>query len=542
LSHSPLVRTFLAPVAIAGALALGACDTDGTTPMGGRAFKALPPEMVRLLDQKGMPKESPMVVRVFKQESELEIWKQDNSGRFALLKTYPICRWSGELGPKIKEGDRQAPEGFYDITPAQMNPNSQYYLSFNLGYPNAFDRAHGRSGAHLMVHGDCSSRGCYSMTDEQIGEIYALARESFFGGQKSFQVQAYPFRMTPANFAKHRNNPHMAFWKMLKRGNDHFEVTGMEPKVDVCEKRYVFNAQPRADASTPLSFSAAGRCPAYEVSQDVAAAVNDKQRQDEFKTAELIRRGTPTAPIKTGADGGMHPVFLAKLKQQQRDTLDNDGRAHALAAVNAPGTIPPTVNPPRTPEPEATGTVTAAADVPTPRPAPQRKTGTAPAQTEQRSLASRIGGMFRVAGTESKPAPQARASSGLFGNLFTSDGSTSSNDGVFNRMGRMIGLRGSEAPAEPQPAAASKPAPKAKPVAAAPPARTPASPAKPAPQEAAADDASAKPAANSDQAWPQAQQAAAQAPARPANNASLMSGAQPVMPSSSFDSRFGALR
>ena len=101
-----------------------------------------------------------------------------------MLKTYPICRWSGELGPKIKEGDRQAPEGFYTVTPGQMNPNSQYYLAFNLGYPNAFDRAHGRTGAHLMVHGDCSSRGCYSMTDEQISEIYALGRELFFGGQR----------------------------------------------------------------------------------------------------------------------------------------------------------------------------------------------------------------------------------------------------------------------------------------------------------------------------------------------------------------------
>ena len=106
-----------------------------------------------------------------------------------------------------------------------MNPNSQYYLSFDLGYPNAFDRAHGRTGAQLMVHGDCSSRGCYSMTDEQISEIYALGRDSFFGGQKSFQVQAYPFRMTAQNLAKHRNNPHLAFWKMLKKGNDHFEVT-----------------------------------------------------------------------------------------------------------------------------------------------------------------------------------------------------------------------------------------------------------------------------------------------------------------------------
>ena len=142
-----------------------------------------------------------------------------------------------------------------------MNPNSQYYLSFDLGYPNAFDRAHGRTGAQLMVHGDCSSRGCYAMTDEQIAEIYALGRESFFGGQRSFQVQAYPFRMTPQNMAKHRNNPNIAFWKMLKKGNDHFEVTRPEPKVDVCEKRYVFDAQsPQRPRRCRSARPASARC------------------------------------------------------------------------------------------------------------------------------------------------------------------------------------------------------------------------------------------------------------------------------------------
>jgi len=144
----------------------------------------------------------------------------------------------------VKQGDRQAPEGFYMITPGLMNPNSAYYLAFNMGFPNAFDRSLNRSGANLMVHGDCSSAGCYAMTDDQIGEIFALARESFEGGQRAFQVQAYPFRMTPLNLAKHRNNPNIAFWRMLKEGNDHFEVTREEPKVEVCDRRYVFNAIP----------------------------------------------------------------------------------------------------------------------------------------------------------------------------------------------------------------------------------------------------------------------------------------------------------
>ena len=89
-----------------------------------------------------------------------------------------------------------------------------------------------------MIHGDCSSSGCYAMTDEQISEIYSLARDSLLG-RPSFQVQAYPFRMTPANLARHRTHPDLAFWKMLKIGNDHFEATHLEPKVDVCDRRYV---------------------------------------------------------------------------------------------------------------------------------------------------------------------------------------------------------------------------------------------------------------------------------------------------------------
>src|ERR1700748_1589746 len=200
--------------------------------MSDKAARPLSAKMVKEIQSKNMEMESPILVRVYKEEAELEVWKQDRTGQFALLKTYPICRWSGELGPKVKEGDRQAPEGFYNITPGQMNPNSAYYLSFDLGYPNAYDRAWGRTGSQLMVHGDCSSRGCYSMTDEQISEIYALARESFFGGPRAFQVQAYPFRMTPANFAKHRNNPNIPFWRMLKEGSDEFELTRQEPVVE----------------------------------------------------------------------------------------------------------------------------------------------------------------------------------------------------------------------------------------------------------------------------------------------------------------------
>src|SRR5262249_33518356 len=161
---------------------------------------------------------------------------------------------------KMKQGDRQAPEGFYTITPGQMNPNSSYYLSFNIGYPNAYDRSYGRSGSQLMVHGDCSSAGCYAMTDDQIGEIYALARESFFGGQEGFQLTPSPFHMAALKAPNPRNTPLFVFGKNQKRGHPPCGVPRPEQKVNVCDRHYVFDAEGRNGAT--LKFDAAGRCPA----------------------------------------------------------------------------------------------------------------------------------------------------------------------------------------------------------------------------------------------------------------------------------------
>jgi murein L,D-transpeptidase YafK len=292
------------PAAIAAAITLAGCG--GAPVTSNRHMQPLSERILAELKAKKMDKDSPILMRIFKEEAELEVWKQDDSGHFALLRSYPICRWSGELGPKIKAGDRQAPEGFYTITPGLMNPNSSQYLAINTGFPNAYDRANGRTGSFLMVHGGCSSAGCYAMTDEQIAEIYALARESFFGGQTSFQLQAYPFRMTPLNMARHRNSPHIAFWKMIKEGYDHFEAAHLEPRVGVCEKRYIFEAE------STESFSPADRCPAYGVPEDIATLVREKQRRDDIETDDLINRGIPTVPITIGVDGGMNPAFLGR--------------------------------------------------------------------------------------------------------------------------------------------------------------------------------------------------------------------------------------
>jgi murein L,D-transpeptidase YafK len=232
--------------------------------------------------EKGMSSSDPILVRAYKTESELEVWKRRADGKYAHLKTYPICRWSGQLGPKIREGDRQAPEGFYTVTPGQMNPDSANYLAFDTGFPNDYDRAHGRTGAYLMVHGSCSSAGCYAITDQAIAELYAIAREAFAGGQPAFQFQAYPFRMRAENFAKHRADPNIAFWRNLKEGSDVFEVTREEPRVSVVDQRYDFGPE--------------------------QPTVAEKRAADEQNVAELVARGVPAVRM-VYEDGSQHASF-----------------------------------------------------------------------------------------------------------------------------------------------------------------------------------------------------------------------------------------
>lgn len=265
--------------------ALTACQDDSGLITMAKETRPLKPELIELMNKKEMRREYPILIRIYKEDSELEVWKQDKSGRYAHLKTYKICAWGGKLGPKITQGDYQSPEGFYTVKPSQMNPKSAYYLSFDIGYPNSYDRAYNRTGGDIMVHGDCSSSGCFAMTDGQVEEIYALAREAFAGGQRSFQVQALPFRMTAKNMAKHKASPHFAFWQNLKEGADHFELTRIEPKVDVCNRRYVFDAVPADPAAA--TFQPAGNCPIYSVRADIAEAMAAKTADDakEFQVA-----------------------------------------------------------------------------------------------------------------------------------------------------------------------------------------------------------------------------------------------------------------
>jgi murein L,D-transpeptidase YafK len=340
------MRALLASAAITAAVALSACNPSDI-PTNGRAMAPLSERTIALISEKNMDKQSPILVRVFKEEAELEVWKQTRDGQYALLKTYPICKWSGDLGPKKKEGDRQAPEGFYAITPGLMNPNSNYYLAFNTGFPNAYDRAHNYTGSQLMVHGDCSSRGCYAMTDEQIQEIYALARESFFGGQKSFQFDAFPFRMTALNMAKHRNNPNFAFWKMLKEGYDNFEATKQPPQVAVCEQRYLFD-QVDKDGQALSPRNARAACPVHKLDPQIADAVLEHRRDEQTKMANYIAEGVQIAAAHVG-DGGMNPVFADKLETQTQ----YDAKGQLVQIAVAPGALPKVPNPPGTTIPRA---------------------------------------------------------------------------------------------------------------------------------------------------------------------------------------------
>jgi murein L,D-transpeptidase YafK len=291
---------------------LAACDERGTEGLNGRAFAPIPSDTLALMETKGVTSDAPILIRAYKKEAELEIWKKKPDGQYVYLKTFPMCRWSGQLGPKIHAGDRQVPEGFYEITPGQMNPNSHYYLSFNVGYPNLYDRVHGATGGDIMVHGICSSAGCFSMTNEQIEEIYALAREAFNGGQRQIQMQALPFKMTAENLAKHRLDPHIAFWKMLKEGADHFEVTKREPAVGVCGKRYVFDV---ADASRldPVAPCPTNLATNPQIEQDVAA----KERQDDMQVAALVAKGVKPIEL-VYADGGQNPIFYSRVADVSR--------------------------------------------------------------------------------------------------------------------------------------------------------------------------------------------------------------------------------
>jgi murein L,D-transpeptidase YafK len=411
-------------VALLATLLLAACQDGDFDDLAPKAQKDLPQRVLTDMKAKGMTRSSPIMVRVFKEENVLEVWKRADTGRYVLIAEYDICKWSGKLGPKFIEGDRQAPEGFYTITPGQMNPNSKYHLAFNTGFPNAFDRANGRNGTHLMVHGDCSSSGCYSMTDPQMEEIFAFARFAFNGGQKSFQMQAFPFRMTPENMARYRNDPNYAFWQNIKEGYDLFELTKVPPRVGVCDRKYTFAAGVTSgDApmeackpdENPPALAAALSSYKADFNADMQAAIEQKSYDAPAPTVQGIKeaklvadwskrrnRGervsreppslTPAGEVVTAATApAATPATAGAAPDQQR--FGNGEMATTVAAITATQTAVST-------------TATASVEAAPAAPAGDAAAGTPVAAAP---TAGRLGtnGEVAVAAADGTPLPQA---------------------------------------------------------------------------------------------------------------------------------------
>ena len=219
-----------------------ACAAGGTVRAAETAAaKPLPAETATFLKSRSVAKSAPLYIRVFKEESELEVWKARPNGRYLHIKTFPICNWSGALGPKQKLGDQMSPEGFYGIGRDGLKPDSKYHLALNIGYPNALDRSLGRTGDFIMVHGKCVSVGCFAMTDDLIEEVYAFVRDALDAGQERVPVHVFPFRMSAANLKAHASDAASATWQPLKEAYDDFAWTREPPRIALCGKRYIVN-------------------------------------------------------------------------------------------------------------------------------------------------------------------------------------------------------------------------------------------------------------------------------------------------------------
>ena len=449
----PFLAQSLAVAVLAAGLA--GCNVETVQRTPARASAPVPQATLALMAEKHTDRNAPVLIRAYKKEAEIEIWKQNRKGEYVLLKSYPVCRWSGQLGPKRKEGDRQVPEGFYTVSASQMNPFSSYWLAFNVGYPNPLEKSMGRSGGDIMVHGTCSSRGCFAMTDAQIEEIYAVMREAFNAGQKSIQFQSFPFHMTADNLAKFRHDPNMPYWKNLKEGSDHFEVTKQEPKINYCGQRYVFNAE------TNGRFEPSAPCPSYQVPAEVADAVREKQKQDAVAVATLIEKGTQAIRI-TYADGGQNEKFRSTSMAMHSDdrmivtgsapqintALGDVSRPEALnaiheVAINEKGEAIGTPRPVSvatnasyaTPAPTSASTL-----APTPAPVASAPAAPMPVEAPQTVAAAKVEAApvktpaSKAVVASAKPAAQDSAPSGLFGatfsdltNIFKSSSSSAAN-------------------------------------------------------------------------------------------------------------------
>jgi murein L,D-transpeptidase YafK len=245
-----------------------------------------PADRERRLAEKGLTAGSPVMIRIFKEDSELELWIE-REGRFEHFNTYHICFWSGGLGPKVREGDRQAPEGFYSVGRQQLYPRGRRPRSFDIGYPNTLDRSLARTGSYIFVHGGCSSTGCFAMTDPVMDEIYALSDQALREGQHRIEVNVFPFRMTEANLAAHSESPWLAFWFDLKEAYDAFEHTHLPPQVSVCDRRYIMRDGLAEEGAAPPDN---GAPTAYGICEDAMVGIVPLAGPEAERIAQVAAR------------------------------------------------------------------------------------------------------------------------------------------------------------------------------------------------------------------------------------------------------------
>ena len=311
---------------------------EGNLPLSGT------PDLSQLSERlaaKGLKIGSPVMLRAFKSESQFEVWvRRDDS--YVLFATYPVCHWSGTLGPKQREGDKQTPEGFYTVTRGQMRHIGRWPRSLNLGFPNVYDQVQARNGSHILVHGGCSSIGCFAMTNAVIEEIYAFVEQAIAGGQTFVPVHVFPFRLTDQNLAEQAHSPWHSFWANLKEGYDYVERTHRTPKISVCDARYRYSDLGPEEGPDPGPLAVCGAThAALEVLEQLspaALAQLSQQLNPPFSAPRSLQAhrwmyaNQPTPRLPDGANLPHMNVSLGKspaalLAQAQRQSSQESRRA-----------------------------------------------------------------------------------------------------------------------------------------------------------------------------------------------------------------------
>lgn len=290
------VQSALATVASAVSIELKDVAPDRIERQRAAADGRLPlpntPDLM-LLNQRlaasGLKSGAPVLLRIFKESSELELWLE-RSGSYVLFATYPICHWSGTVGPKLREGDKQTPEGFYTITRSQIRHLGRWRSAINVGFPNAYDTANNRDGSYILMHGGCSSVGCFAMTNPVIGEVYGLVKAAIGNGQRHVPLHIFPFRMTDTNLARHSESPWQPFWATLKRGYDIFEQSYRAPRVSVCKGEYIVEEAPPANEIQTELARASGKRRVASLS--ILGAVRTRCPEPVVVTADKVQSGS----------------------------------------------------------------------------------------------------------------------------------------------------------------------------------------------------------------------------------------------------------